>query len=227
MTRQTADAVVGVMTHERLELENDAVPVVRIIAARITRALRHEDYRKRLEGFRSCIALASTADPQALTIRRKQNAIRLERGVARDAAIVIRLDFERIGEAGYSPKVEGLLRHPLVAWQASRLLNFPVDTWADAAKRFWEQTAHFERMPASIRITCSDDDREIILGDHEHEPEVEIEGDGHALGKLFTGSSILVQSVIKRQIKIVSSFEHIAVLSGVTLQLMLGEIDCE
>lgn len=208
-----------------IELEPDPVPVVKIIGAQFKRAMRDPKFSRRIHNFRGCFALAPPRDPQTLTIHIDNGKVYIHHGVDARAKVTVRVDFNRIGEPGYTPEVEGVLRHPLLVYRIAKLLDFPKPTWTDAAKRFWEHTFAMPRMPSSIKVFNEDDGQEIVLGDGE--PRVEIHGSANALANLFSGSAILVQEVTTKRLRILGSLKDIAVLSGVTQQLMLGEIDCE
>lgn len=203
-----------------IKLEEDPVPIVRIIGARLARAVRYPEFRSRLRKVRGSFALASNKDPQALTITIDGDAIHLVRGVSREAKITIWLDFENLNAP---PNVIGVFRHPLFTWRVAKLMEFPKESWTDAAKRFWDQVGDAPQMPGGIKIVCTDDDQELDLGN----AEVEIHGSDRALEELFTGSAILVQAIMKGQIRFVGSLRHAAVLSGATMELMLGGIHYE
>lgn len=208
-----------------IELEPDPVPVVKIIGAQFKRAARNPAFRSRLQKFRGCFALAPPRDAQTLSIHMDKGKVYLQRGIDARAKVIVRLDFNRVDEPGYTPDVDGALRHPLMVYRIAKLLDFPKPTWTDAAKRFWEHSQNMPRMPSSIRVFNEDDQREIILGSGE--PQVEIHGSGTPLVNVLSGSAILIQEVTTGRLGFVGSLKDIAVLSGVTQKLMLGELDCE
>ncbi len=210
------------MADHYIELERDPVPIVRIIGSRLRRGMRRPDFRRRVERFRGSFALASDKDPQALTVIGEKSRLYIQHGIHENASIVIYLDFD---QPGYSPRVEGFLRHPWLAWRVAKLLDFPRESWTDSVERFWEHACRLPRMPRAIKVVCDDDGREVVLG--EGEVQVQIHGSAGMLADLFAGSSILVQSVMSNKIKVVGNLKHLAILSEATLQLMLGEIDGE
>lgn len=208
-----------------IKLESDPVPVVKIIGAQFKRAVRNPTFRRRLQRFRGCFAIAPPRGAQTLTIHMDKGKMYMHRGIDARAKVIVRLDFNRLDEPGYTPDVDGALRHPLMVYRIAKLLDFPKPTWTDAAKRFWEYSRDMPHMPSSIRVFNADDQREIVLGSGE--PRVEIHGSGTPLVNVLSGSGILVQEITTGRLGFVGSLKDVAVLSGVTQQLMLGEIDCE
>ena len=56
------------MNEVTVSIEDDAVPIVKIFAARLKRACHHRDFRATARATSGVIALKSAKDPQALTI---------------------------------------------------------------------------------------------------------------------------------------------------------------
>lgn len=201
-----------------IDLEDDPVPIVKIIGAQFRRSLQHPAFVRAARGFSGTFALASTADPQAVTIRGSGGRLSLTRGIAPEAAIIVRLDFNDLDKA---PVVEGLWRHPMLALKVGKLMESYDPDWTECAKRFWERASDAPRLPNAIKVRCTDDDRSIVLG--EGEPSVTLEGTASRLVELLTGSTVLVLAVMEGKIRVDGSLEHLTVLSEITKDMMLGE----
>ena len=177
----------------------------------------HPDWLKKLDGFTGCFALASSKNPQSITIDITRDTISILGGIKPNATIVIRMDFNKPGK----PKVEGLWRHPLLALNVSKLLEFPSVNWIDAAGSFWEKNHDYPGFPKGITIHSKDENQEHNLGQAPY--EVYISGSSDQIAEVFDGNNVFVQAVISGRLKARSSFEHATILSDVTLQMMMGE----
>ena len=202
-----------------IEQEDDPVPIVKIIAAQLRRSLYHPKFVRLARGFKGTFALASTTDPQSVTISADRGKLRVTHGISKDASIIVRLDFNNPDTA---PTVEGLWRHPFLAMSVGKLMDTWETTWTDTAGRFWERARAFPRMPRAIRLRCTDDGEELVLG--EGEPEVRLEGTAKQLIDMLGGGNVFVLAVMEGKIKVDGSLEHLTILSEVTKNMMLGEL---
>ena len=122
----------------RIEVEDDPTPMVLILAATLRRASRTEKLAETLRSARGSVALRSTTDPQAATIRFADGGARVERGAAADADVTIATDVNALAdEHPPKPKVTGAARHPKLALAIGKLLEPPIDPWPVEAERFW------------------------------------------------------------------------------------------
>lgn len=201
-----------------IEVEDDPVPIVKIIAAQFRRSLHHPQFVRVARRFSGTFALASSTDPQAVTIRGGGGRFYLKHGIDPAAAIVVRLDFNNLDA---QPKVEGLWRHPLLALKVGKLMETYDTSWTESATRFWERAGHLPRMPKAMLLHCNDDGSELILG--QGKPEVSLEGSAKQLIELLTGGTVFVLAVMDGKVRIDGSLEHLTILSEVTKDLMLGE----
>lgn len=206
------------MTDIAVSMEDDAVPFVRIMAARFRRATLFPAFADVARKTRGKIGLRSAKDPQALTVSFEQTRIRLSRGIADDADLVITLDLD----TGKPVSVKRWWRHPLLAFRASTLFDDYRASWQSAAKTFWSATETLTGMPAGIHIKATDHQGELALGDSP--ADVRIEGRGADLAALFGGDLIFVDAVMRGRIRTESSMKHIAVLSDATKLNLLGEL---
>lgn len=202
-----------------IEMEDDPVPIVKIIAAQFRRSSRHPEFARAASRFNGTFALASTTDPQSVTVQGSNGRLMVRHGVTDDAKLVVRLDFNKPDE---KPTIDGLWRHPLLALSVSKLMESYDKNWTDCANQFWERASRVPGMPRAIRLRCSDENRELVLG--EGEPQVLLVGTANQLASLLGGSTVFVLAAMDGQIKIDGSFEHLAILSEVTKDMMLGEL---
>ena len=201
--------------------EHDPTPLVKIFANKFRKALTDAKFANYARSFHGDFALASLKDPQSLTINVNSGKISITHGIDSSAKIIIRMDFDK----PVKPKIEGLFRHPMLALKISKLLEFPETNWTDAATGFWISHSTYHGMPGNIKIHCTDEDQNLMLGDLSGDlvPDMLISGKGIDIADVFTGGTVFLQALMTGKIKSIASFEHTVVLSDVTLQMLLGE----
>lgn len=203
------------MSEVGIEVEDDPVPIVRVFASRFRRSVKNAAFVDALRGIDKPFAIASNKDPQALTIDARDGRIRLSRGISRDVAIVIRMDFD----GDDPPDVEGLWRHPLLAMRVGKLMELPAPGWREVAVEFWAKWRDHPRMPKGIALHDAASGDELVLG--EAPAEVELYADGKTLAEILGGETILLQAFMQGKVKGLCGLEHAAVLSEVTKDMML------
>jgi hypothetical protein len=205
-----------------IALEDDPTPLVRILGATLSRSARNPELESKLRGMRGVVALKSSVDPQAVTIRFDNGLVRLERGVAADSGVIIEADLMRMSEPNApKPKVRGAARHVKLALAASKVLDPPAGPWQEEARAFWEFARDHPRMPKTLLVVNTDDGARLVLGDGE--PEYELHGGTRALLSVFTGGSVLGEDMLNGKLCGVGSLQHLAELTGRSLAWMLGE----
>lgn len=204
-----------------VETEDDPTPIVLILAATLRRAEETPKLAAMMRHAKGNVALRSTVDPQAATIRFGDGRVRVERGVAPDTDVTISTDVNRMsGEDARKPKVSGAATHARLALTAGRVLEPPTGPWRDEARRFWSRIADHPSTPRGIHVVCIDENSQITLG---VEPvEFEIHGTAHRLTALFTGGTVFGQEVLEGHLYAVGSLEHLAELTGRSLDVMMG-----
>ncbi len=208
-----------------LKLEEDPVPIVLIFHTLLAKAISNPNHAALIPSIQGCFSLASTTDPQALTIRIQDNTISLSHGISSDAMIVIRLDFMKMSDPDHKPSVEGLLRHPLYAYRVGKFLDFPTSNWLVDAEHFWSVTKNLDDMPDAIRFINTEEGRELVVG--EGEVDLEIGGTTEHLTGLLTGASVLVIELMAGHLTAKGSLKNVTILSGASFRLMLGELEHE
>ena len=207
------------MADTRIEVAVDSPPVVLGVAARLRRSAADPALGRRLARMKGVLALRSSVDHQAATIRFDRGDVRLSSGVAPDAGLVITLNFD---DDSAKPKVKGAARHPLFGLAAAKVLDPPAASWQDEAAAFWAFVQDAPRIPRSLLVVCTDDGSRAQFGEP-GTPEYQIHGTTKALQSAFSGSSILLQDVLTGRLLVVGSLEHASVLTGRAIAWAMGE----
>ena len=206
----------------RVDVEPDPVPIVLILAATLRRAARTPKLASAIGHAKGNVALRSTVDPQAATMRFGNGGVTVVRGVSDDADVVISADVNKMAdEKPPKPKVTGVARHLKLALTVSKLLDPPHGTWQEEAQRFFTFATAHPGIPKSMRVVCTDDGAELTLG--ETPAEYELHGSEHALLNVFCGNSVIGQDLLDGKIFAVGKLAHLAELTGRSLAWMLGE----
>jgi hypothetical protein len=205
----------------RIDVEPDPVPIVLVLAATLRRAARTPRLAESIGSTTGNVALRSTVDPQAATMRFGDGGVTIVRGVSDDVDVVISADLDRMAdEKPPKPKVSGAARHPKLALNVSKLLEPPHGTWQEEARRFFAFATAHPGIPKSMRVVCTDDNSELTLGDGP--AEYELHGSEHALLNVFCGNTVLGQDLLDGKIFAVGKLAHLAELTGRSLAWMLG-----
>jgi hypothetical protein len=204
-----------------VETEDDPTPIVLILAATLRRAEETPKLAAMMRNAKGNVALRSTVDPQAATVRFGDGRVRVERGVAPDTDVTISTDVNRMAdEDAPKPKVSGAATHARLALTAGKVLEPPTGPWRDEARRNWARIVDHPRTPRGIHVVCTDDASQITLG---VEPvEFEIHGSAHRLTALFTGQTVFGQEVLEGRLYAVGSLAYLAELTGRSLDVLFG-----
>jgi hypothetical protein len=206
----------------RIDVEPDPVPIVLILAATLRRAARTPKLASAIGNVKGNVALKSTTDPQAATMRFGNGGVTVVRGVSADTDVLIKADLNTMAdENAPSPKVVGAARHPKLALTVGKLLEPPHGTWQEEAKRFFDFAIERPGVPRSMRVVCTDDGSEVLLGDPP--PAYELHGSEHALLNVFLGNTVLGQDLLDGKLYAVGKLAHLAELTGRSLAWMLGQ----
>jgi hypothetical protein len=204
-----------------VETEEDPTPIVLILACTLRRAEETPRLASLMRKARGNVALRSTVDPQAATIRFARGRVRVERGVAADVQVTIATDVRAMAdEKPPKPRVSGAVARPRLALTAARVLNPPLGSWSEEATRFWSQVSERPGVPTGIRVVCTDAGAELVLGDPP--ATFEIHGSAHRLVALFSGGTIFGQEVLDGNLHAVGTLEHLAELTGASVAVMMG-----
>jgi hypothetical protein len=205
----------------RIDTEPDPVPIVLILAATLRRSAQTPRLAAALAKAKGNVALKSTVDPQAATMRFGNGGVTVVRGVSPDTDVLLAVDINKMAdEKPAAPKVVGAVRHPKLALTVGKLLDPPHGRWQDEAQGFFDAAAAYPRAPQSMRVVCTDDGHEILLGDAP--AQFELHGSEHALLNVFCGNTVLGQDVLDGKLHAVGKLGHLAELTGCSLARMLG-----
>ena len=134
-----------------VETEPDPTPIVLILAATLRRAEETPKLASMMAKATGNVALKSTVDPQAATIRFQRGRVLVERGVAPDTHVTIATDINRMSELDApKPKITGAATHLRLALTAGKVLEPPLGPWQAEAARFWSTLASHPRSPAPV-----------------------------------------------------------------------------
>lgn len=204
-----------------VETEADPTPIVLIVATTLRRAEETPRLAAMMAKAKGNVALTSTVDPQAATIRFQRGRVLVERGVAPDTHVTIATDVNRMSEEDApKPKVSGAATHLRLALTAAKVLEPPVGAWPEEAARFWAAIAPHPGSPAGLRIVCLDERTERSFGTTP--AEYEIHGTAHRLRALFTGGTVFGEELLAGHLFGVGSLAHTAQLTGRSLAFMMG-----
>ena len=203
-----------------VEVEDDPTPIVLIVGATLRRAEQTPRLAALMAKAKGNVALRSSVDPQAATIRFGGGRVLVERGVATDTDVTISVDVNRMSDLDApKPKISGALTHLRLALTAGKVLDPPSERWQVEARRFWEFAGTHPGVPKGVRVVCTDDNTEFLLGGAP--VDYEIFASAHQLTVLFTGGSVLGQDLLEGKIHAVGTLAHMAELTGRTLAWMM------
>ncbi len=203
-----------------VELEPDAVPIVRVVGAMARRTLSRWSGGGPIGRANGVIVLRSTRDPQAATLRIGNGLLRVERGVASDADVIITAD---LADASAKPKVEGAAKHPVLALAASKLLEPPVGHWRDEAEVFIGKALAHRDCPRPISVVCTDEGKQAHWGG-DGEPAIEIHGTAELLAAAMSGSSVVAEEILAGHLYVVGDLRDLSMLTRFSIDHMFGEL---
>ncbi len=210
-----------------ITLEDDAPPIVRILGVTLRRAAAQPALARTMEGMTGVVALRSTTDPQAATIRFDHGAVRVSRGVDPAADVVISADLNTMGRPGADkPKVKGAAAHPRLAMAVAKVLDPPVPGgWQGAAEEFWAWTDGRRGRPDRLTVVCTDDGTTRTFGavGSPRARGCEIHAPEWVLTAIFTGGDHLAAALLEGRLRAVGDLPTISELVGVVSARMLGE----
>jgi hypothetical protein len=154
MTDTTIEAPPQPREETRIAVQDDATPVVRLIARTLHDAAQAAgDGDDPLGGLLGAVAVRSHDTPQAATVTLAAGRVTVTSGVfvEPDASVVVDLNArfaligEPVGDADLAAAVLNLLRPPLPHWR-------------DAAARFWQITREIPGIPDVLFVEASGPD---------------------------------------------------------------------
>ena len=176
----------------------------------------------RMSKARGNVALQSTVDPQAATIRFDRGIVRVVSGVSSDVHVTIAVDVNKMSdEIPPKPSVKGAATHVRLALLAAKVLDAPHGTWQAEGHAFLDPIATISGAPRGVRVVCTDDQSECVYGDSTA-IEYELFGSTHCLINIFCGNTVFGQDLLDGKVRAVGSLSHLATLTGRSIAVMLG-----
>jgi len=202
---------------------DDAPPIVRILGASLSRAAAQPRVAKEMRRLRGRVALRSTTGPQAATIDFAGGVVRVTHGVAPDVAVLIEADLNTMGRPeAAKPKVTGVVLHPRLAMGAGKVLDArPPGGWRSAVDALWDWAQTQDGRPGLLRVVCSDDGGEHVIG-RPGGTRVEVHGPDWALLGVFTGADHLGAAVLEGRVRVLADLPVFSRFVGVLTRFMFG-----
>lgn len=203
-----------------VEIEDNAVPIVRVVAAMARRSLAQPSVAKLAGRAKGKAVLRSMTDPQAVTAYFDGKVVRLERGAAEDADVTIVAD---LADDSVKPQLSGVARHPVLAMAMGKLLEPPVGEWRDEAETFMAKALSDGSCPRPLRLVATDETESQQWGG-DGEPAIEIHGTRDQLAAAMSGSTLVAEEVLNGNLKLVGDLRDLSVLTRFNIDQLFGEL---
>jgi hypothetical protein len=207
------------MSDVLFEIDPEAPPFALGVSAVLKRSAARPKLRRRLRRMKGVLGVRSSSDPQKATVRFDRGRIALSGGLSEEADVVITID---PNDPDSKPKVSGAARHLRFALGLAKVMEPPTGAWQEEAAAFWAFASPAPRMPARLRVVCTDDGTEAVFGNG-GDSTYELHGSAKALKSIFSGASILGQDALEGKVLIVGSIEHASIITGRSIAWALGE----
>ncbi len=205
-----------------IEIEADPTPIAMILAATLRRSARDPKRATRMRKARGNVALKSTVDQQAATIRFNKGIVRVVSGVSKDVHVTIAADVNKMSdESPPKPQVHGAAAHVRLALLAAKVLDAPHGTWQEEARVFLAPVLEMPGAPRGVRVVCTDDESECVFGDLSA-VDYQIFGSQHCLINIFCGNTVFGQDLLDGRVTAVGTLSHLATMTGRSIAVMLG-----
>ncbi|WP_280486277.1 hypothetical protein [Nocardia farcinica] len=189
-----------------IRMEDDASPIVRLIARTITDSLR-ADSSLLPAGLTGTIAIRSHDTPQAATITLADRAIEVTGGVHIEPDFDVTVDlnqfFAPVGEPTGSAELAAV---------ATALLSPPLPDWKTAAVSFWEKARTVPGIPDTLVAVTEGPDGvdQVVAG--EGETHYVIAGPPELLAAVFTGAVDLLAALSTGLVGVRGTLSQLSVL---------------
>ncbi len=203
-----------------VDIEDNAVPIVRVIAAMARRSLAQPSVAKLARRAKGTAVLQSMTDPQAVTAHFDGKVVRLERGASEAADVTIVAD---LADDSVKPQLSGVARHPVLAMAMGKLLEPPTGEWRDEAERFMAKALADATCPRPLRLVATDGTDSQQWGG-EGEPAMEIHGTGEQLAAAMSGSTLVAEEILNGNLKLVGDLRDLSVLTRFNIDQLFGEL---
>lgn len=204
-------------------VSSEAPPTAQVMAATLRRAAADPRLAGTVRRLRGRIAMRSSKDAQAATVRFDRGSIAVVGGVDPDAWVVITADFETLGLPGApKPKVKGAGRHPMFALRAAKVLEPKVrGGWRGAVEDFSRRAQGRAGLPDPLLVVCSDDGSDLRIGG-DGPAQLEVYGSSEVLVAIFTLGVHPGQAWLEGHVRMLGDQRTIQLFFGLWLKLALG-----
>ncbi|MEM7285311.1 MAG: hypothetical protein AAF480_03085 [Actinomycetota bacterium] len=208
------------MSGVTVELEADAVPIVRVMGALARRSLQDQALALKVAKLEGVVAVKSANDPQAVSFRFERGSLRLSRGVAADVDVTITADLD---DDDAKPKVTGAVRRPQLAMTVGKLLEPTLGSWEEEADAFLTAALADPACPRPIRLVCTDDGHGRQWGG-DGEPTIEVHGAADELASCMAGQAVLGDRLLAGHVAMVGDLRELSVLTRFCIDHLFGEL---
>lgn len=191
----------------RVEIDDDATPVVRLIGRTLRDANRLDHAPDVLGRGAGTVAVRSHATPQAATVTFADGAVTVTGGVfgPTDATVTVDLDSRFTATA-----IEGDAE---LADAVLRVLQLPLPDWREAGARFWDTTRAVRGVPDVLVA--------VAMGPHRREEArfgtgattYRMVGTADALAGVFTGADFLF-TALERGLGVQGSMAQLSAMTA-------------
>lgn len=212
MTETIAHAVPGtpVEASADVRIEDDAIPIVRLIGRTLRDSLRAGHAVEEIENLKAVVALRSHDTPQAATIVFADGTIDVSSGAPEqaDATLTVNLN-ARFALAGDQVGADGVISAVLLA------LTPPLVDWREAAASFWTTARSMRGIPDVLVAIAAEPDggiEPLVLG--EGDSQYLIAGPPDVLAGVFTGADDFVAALFSGVVGIRGTLSQLSVMTG-------------
>lgn len=211
------------MADPQIFVARDAPPTALGLAATLRRAASDRHLASKMRRLRGRIAMRSSKDAQAATVRFDRGSVEVVGGVDADAQVIVTADFDTMALPGApKPKVTGALRHPLFAIRSAKVLEPKVPGgWRGAVEDFCRRAEGRPGLPDPLAVACSDDSSELRVGG-DGPPGLEIQAEGGMLVAVFTCAVHPGQAWLEGRVRILANQKRLQLFFGLWQDLALG-----
>ena len=204
------DSVAGIT----VSVEDDPPPIVRALANDLVAALADPSFAEATRAAVGVVAVRSALTPQAATVRLGDGRVELVHGTDGDADVTATTDSAENDSAAIEGPAE------LAGW-AARLLDPPLPSLSQAAKRFWSVLSSRPGAPDALLVVELDGGEHRRYGAEEGRT-CELHGTEQGLLTVLAGRASAIEAAFVGAIQMRGTFPDISVLSGAGYEIRYG-----
>lgn len=195
----------GVTVH----CDDDAPPVVRLVARTLRDAARDPELVSVLGRIKGRVSLRSHNTPQRATIDFGGREVAVLAGAVGPDELSLTVDLDdRFGVEGIDEA------HHTLGDQVLAVLRPRLPDWRQAAETFWASTRNLPGMPAQLICICKSADscQEITLGSGDS--RYSIAGSAESLARVFSGADDLLTKELAGSVEVRGTLPQLSVMTG-------------